>query len=61
MAPAQAAGSSHAQPTEEIPFITSPDNVTLEMLNASGVKREELGSDFNCIHAYQASMSLGLI
>lgn len=30
---------THAQPTEEVPFITSPDNVTLEMLNAAGVKR----------------------
>ena len=39
MALALAAGSSHAQPTEEVPFITSPDNVTLEMLNAAGVKR----------------------
>ena len=29
----------NAQPTEEVPFITSPDNVTLEMLNAAGVKR----------------------
>jgi len=36
---ALAAGHSHAQPTEEVPFITSPDNVTLEMLNAAGVKR----------------------
>ena len=36
---ALAAGSSQAQPTEEVPFITSPDNVTLEMLNAAGVKR----------------------
>ena len=34
-----AAGSSHAQPIDEVPFITSPDNVTLEMLNAAGVKR----------------------
>ena len=33
------AGHSRAQPTEEVPFITSPDNVTLEMLNAAGVKR----------------------
>ena len=39
MALVLAAGSSHAQPTEEVPFITSPDNVTLEMLNAAGVKR----------------------
>ena len=30
---------AQAQPTEEVPFITSPDNVTLEMLNAAGVKR----------------------
>ena len=30
---------TQAQPTEEVPFITSPDNVTLEMLNAAGVKR----------------------
>ena len=33
------AGHSRAQPIEEVPFITSPDNVTLEMLNAAGVKR----------------------
>ncbi len=26
-----------AQPTEEVPFITSPDNVTLEMLRVAGV------------------------
>ena len=31
--------TSHAQPTEEVPFITSPDNVTLEMLSVAGVKR----------------------
>ena len=30
---------AQAQPAEEVPFITSPDNVTLEMLNAAGVKR----------------------
>ena len=36
---ALAAGSSHAQPTEEVPFVTSPDNVTLEMLNSAGVKK----------------------
>ena len=30
---------AHAQPTEEVPFITSPDNVTLEMLSMGGVKR----------------------
>ena len=36
---ALAAGSSQAQPAEEVPFITTPDNVTLEMLNAAGVKR----------------------
>ena len=36
-----AANSSQAQTqaTEEVPFITSPDKVTLEMLNAAGVKR----------------------
>lgn len=28
-----------SQPIEEVPFITSPDNVTLEMLNSAGVKR----------------------
>lgn len=28
-----------AQPLEEVPFITSPDNVTLEMLSSAGVKR----------------------
>ena len=28
-----------AQIGDEVPFITSPDNVTLEMLNAAGVKR----------------------
>ena len=32
-------GHSQAQPIDEVPFITSPDNVTLEMLNAAGVKR----------------------
>ena len=31
--------TSHAQPTEEVPFITSPGNVTREMLSAAGVKR----------------------
>lgn len=31
--------TAHAQPTEEVPFITSPDNVTLEMLSVAGVKR----------------------
>ena len=30
---------AHAQPLEEVPFITSPDNVTLEMLSSAGVKR----------------------
>jgi len=30
---------THAQLTDEVPFITSPDNVTLEMLNTAGVKR----------------------
>lgn len=30
---------AHAQPLEEVPFITSPDNVTLEMLTVAGVKR----------------------
>ena len=34
-----AAIPAHAQPTEEVPFITSPDNVTLEMLSSAGVKR----------------------
>lgn len=33
------AAISHAQPLEEVPFITSPDNVTLEMLSSAGVKR----------------------
>lgn len=32
-------GTAHAQPTEEVPFITSPDNVTLEMLSVAEVKR----------------------
>ena len=31
--------ATQAQPTEEVPFITSPDNVTLEMLSMAGVKR----------------------
>lgn len=31
--------TAHAQPIEEVPFITSPDNVTLEMLSSAGVKR----------------------
>jgi SAM-dependent methyltransferase len=34
-----AAVTAHAQPLEEVPFITSPDNVTLEMLSSAGVKR----------------------
>ncbi|MDP1742590.1 cyclopropane-fatty-acyl-phospholipid synthase family protein [Polaromonas sp.] len=33
------AAVAHAQPLEEVPFITSPDNVTLEMLSVAGVKR----------------------
>lgn len=33
------ATAAHAQPLEEVPFITSPDNVTLEMLSSAGVKR----------------------
>ena len=36
---------TQAQPTEEAPFITSPDNVTLEMLNAAGVKRGDFVID----------------
>ncbi|MDB5873580.1 MAG: hypothetical protein JWQ07_3022 [Ramlibacter sp.] len=32
---------ANAQPGEEVPFITSPDNVTLEMLTLAGVKRED--------------------
>lgn len=32
-------GTARAQPTEEVPFITSPDNVTLEMLSVAEVKR----------------------
>ena len=31
--------SARAQLTDEVPFITTPDNVTLEMLNSAGVKR----------------------
>jgi len=34
-----AAITAHAQPLEEVPFITSPDNVTLEMLSSAGVTR----------------------
>lgn len=30
---------AHAQPLEEVPFITSPDKVTLAMLSSAGVKR----------------------
>jgi len=30
---------AHTQPLEEVPFITSPDNVTLEMLSVANVKR----------------------
>ncbi len=37
--PMLCAAISHAQPLEEVPFITSPDNVTLEMLSSAGVKR----------------------
>lgn len=33
-----ACSAAQAQPTEEIPFITSPDNVTLEMLSMAGVR-----------------------
>ena len=33
------ATQAHSQISDEVPFITSPDNVTLEMLNAAGVKR----------------------
>jgi len=33
------ATAAHAQPIEEVPFITSPDNVTLEMVSSAGVKR----------------------
>ncbi len=36
---ASVCSTPHAQPLEEVPFITSPDNVTLEMLNSAGVKR----------------------
>jgi SAM-dependent methyltransferase len=32
-------GHSQAQLSDEVPFITSPDNVTLEMLTTAGVKR----------------------
>ena len=39
------AGHSRAQPIDEVPFITSPDNVTLEMLNAAGVKRGDFVID----------------
>jgi len=31
--------AAHAQFADEVPFITSPDNVTLEMLSIAGVKR----------------------
>ncbi|MGQ2978474.1 MAG: SAM-dependent methyltransferase [Polaromonas sp.] len=34
-----ASSTAYAQPLEEVPFITSPDNVTLEMLSSAGVKR----------------------
>jgi SAM-dependent methyltransferase len=34
-----ASGTADAQPLEEVPFITSPDNVTLEMLSSAGVQR----------------------
>jgi len=34
-----ACAASQAQPTEEVPFITSPDNVTLEMLSMAQVRR----------------------
>ena len=36
---------AQAQPTKEAPFITSPNNVTLEMLNAAGVKRGDFVID----------------
>ena len=36
---------AQAQPADEVPFITSPDNVTLEMLNAAGVKRGDFVID----------------
>lgn len=31
--------TAHAQPTKEVPFITSPGNVTLNVLSSAGVKR----------------------
>lgn len=31
--------TAHAQAMEEVPFITSPDNVTLEMLSSAGVRK----------------------
>src|SRR6187431_1644870 len=34
---ALAAGAAYAQATEEVPFITTPDNVTLEMLRIANV------------------------
>ena len=39
IASAQTQVQPQAQTSDEVPFITSPDNVTLEMLNAAGVKR----------------------
>ena len=36
---AQAQAKTPTQFVDEVPFITSPDNVTLEMLNIAGVKR----------------------
>ena len=42
-APALCAANSYAQTpaafVDDVPFITSPDNVTLEMLTLAGVKR----------------------
>ncbi|MDO8773655.1 MAG: hypothetical protein Q7K57_34085 [Burkholderiaceae bacterium] len=32
-------GTAHAQLTKEVPFITSPENVTLEVQSNVGVKR----------------------
>ena len=45
--------AAHAQSAEEVPLITSPDNVTLEMLTVAGVKRGDhvidLSSGDGCI------------
>ena len=43
--PLALATQARSQISDEVPFITSPNNVTLEMLNAAGVKRGDFVID----------------